>query len=293
MCVPLPPEIQLTARDIPGWSGRKLAEMTGTRTALAITVALAVCAGAASASVDVTQMLTALGNNPELAYLEFHEHDDALKDIDDPSLRPDQLETRIQEKAKEIIEREHMWIPTPNYLMNGLLGLDNAETLDTIARLNDATWKGNGLGWELYNGTVSQEDIDWFLSWDRNTSALYAQSIQGVMDWMDVAVDTWSKNYLLLNHNMTSSQMDIANMNKQFDKVMVQHVDVGTESGGLIDKSKSSGEKFTLAMNIMNFVLNLLNLIGLAAFLIIKRKVGPSAVLDTEMTFPSSPTAQI
>jgi len=268
--------------------------MTGTRTALAISIALAACAGAASASGGVTlEQLGALGNNPEFAYLQFHQHDDALKDIDDPSLKPDQLDTRIQEKAKEIIEQQHMWIPTPNYLMNGLLGLDNAETLDTIARLNDATWKGDGLGWELYNGTVSQEDIDWFLSWDRNTSAIYAQSIQGVLDWMDVAVDTWTKNYLQLNHNMTTSQMDIAYMSKQFDQVMVQHVDVGTEKGGLIDKSKSSGEKFTLAMNIMNFVLNLLNLIGLAAFLIIKRKVGPSAVLDTEMTFPSSPTAQI
>ena len=288
---------RLTAAAVPflppstavGLAGR----MAGHGRVLAIAVALA-CVGASSAQTFPSPAPTTnygATYGQEYQYLEYHERDDAMKDINDPSLQPDQLDARIRAKAEEFLDV--FAIPTPNYLTNGFLKPENARVLTEVSRINEEYWKDNDMGWGLYNDTIKQRDIEWFYSWDRNVSAVYGNNLLGALEWMDLAVDTWTSGYLTLIDNQTTTQQDIARMSRQFDAVMMKHATFGTATGGLLTSSKSPGEKFTLAMNVMCFILNLLNLIGLATFLILKRKVGPSAVLDTEMTFPSSPTAQI
>lgn len=227
----------------------------------------------------------------EMRYL--HEYDHMMGDVfENPNLSEMQLRQYLYTIGNATLEQ--YFLTEPGYLTMGLLKQKNVDMLEKIAETNfaEGTSPPSHYGWSYYQSSISQRDIDWFKGYDKNVSQIYGIALSGCDEWVRNAVSDFGSYYMDMRQNTTRFQETVEFMNDQYHYGLNLHYLSGTETG-LKSDTKSSSETFALVINILNFIFNLINLIGLVAFLIIKRRVGASAVLDTEMTFPSSPTAQI
>ena len=227
----------------------------------------------------------------EMRYL--HDYDHMMGDVfENPNLSEMQLRQYLYTIGNATLEK--YFLTEPGYLTMGLLKQKNVDMLEKIAETNfaEGTSPPSNYGWSYYQSSISQRDIDWFKGYDKNVSQIYGIALSGCDEWVRNAVRDFGSYYVDMRQNTTRFQETVEYMNDQYHYGLNLHYLSGTETG-LKSDTKSSSETFALVINILNFIFNLINLIGLVAFLIIKRRVGASAVLDTEMTFPSSPTAQI
>ena len=146
-------------------------------------------------------------------------------------------------------------------------------------------------GWDTVQEDISESDKKWFEHYDQNVSAIYGVALAGCENWASGAEYDFLTFYEDVKQNITIFTNTLDAMMEQYQYGLHLHYEHGTAHG--LKDGEGPTDTFALVMNILNFCFNLINLVGLVTFLIIKRRVGASAVLDTEMTFPSSPTAQI
>lgn len=228
-------------------------------------------------------------------------------DLSNPALTPAQRDANLQAYVTEKMQR--MNITSPSYLRAGFLNKANARVQADIVSLAE---HAGTAGSNSYEGSVEQmfdltgmdvEDWEWFRGWDYNVSVVYANALEGGVNWIEYATDRFDGFYEDVKYNLTIFTEQVDYMLQEYDVNLALHKAAGTKEGLLAEYRKRHGikvddgggttEEYVSVVNIMNFIFNIINLVGLIVFLAFKRRVGPSAVLDTEMTFPSSPTAQI
>lgn len=253
----------------------------------------------------------------------FGINSDTMLDTDDPvstynyyfpSSHPGDYELTFEERevyvkafVDELMEMDKYWVGSPAYLRSGFLTPANLKMLLEITKMarssvsKDVSIYSTYDGYSgtidalLASGDATLDDINYLFGWEYNVTRLYTATLTGAETWTRYATGRYDYFFDQMYKNLTHFEHQVDKMKKAHRQAIRLHHDAGTQTGflGSNTNKRSKGEEFTFAMNVMNFIISILNMIGLVTFLVLKRRVGPSAVLDTEMTFPSSPTAQI